>query len=290
MVTCMSRAYPWSRRSFLALAAAYPASLRAQAAKHVPVGVLLYAVQKDLVKDFNGTLSAVAKMGYEGVEFTQYYDWTVARAKEVRTQLNDVNLRCFSTHNEPEVFSSEKLKHAIEVNHILGSQSVVCVRGLAASPGAIGFQATGLDGWKRLADVLQKAADQLRPEKLTCAFHNHAVEFETVEGQRPIDILAQAKDVVFHIDIRAASQHADPVAFLKQYPGRTHCILTTDGPAENGHAPLLGKGKMPWKQIFAAAENTGGIRFYLITQGPTTDLTPMQAIDKDLQLFRELHG
>jgi len=95
---------------------------------------------------------------------------------------------------------------------------------------------------------------------------------------------------VFHIDIRAASQHADPVGFIEKYPGRTHCILATDGPAENGHAPSFGKGKMPWKEIFAAAESKGGIRFYLITQGPRPDLAPMEAIRKDLELFRDLHG
>jgi hypothetical protein len=171
----------------------------------------------------------------------------------------------------------------------LGSESISCVRDLAAKPGAIGFQASGVDGWKKLADLLQKSAERLKKERQRCAFHNHAVEFETIDGRRPIDILATAPDLVFQTDIRACSQHADPVAFLEQYPGRCDCILATDGPAANGKSPLFGKGETPWKRVFAAAENTGGIRFYLITQG-ATDLTPMGAIQKDLDLFKELHG
>ncbi len=274
----------FSRRGFLALAAA---SVYAQTRRHIPVGVLLYAVQKELNADFEGTLRSVAKMGYEGVEFTQYIDWTPVRAKEIRSQLDSLHLKCYSTHNEPEVFA-DRLEHAIEINHILGSESVSCVRGLAAQPGAIGFQGAGVEGWKKLTDLLQKSAEKLKKERQRCAFHNHAVEFEVVDGKRPIDILATAPDLVFQTDIRACSQNADPVAFLEQYPRRCDCILATDGPSVNGKSVLLGKGKMPWPKIFAAAENKGGIRFYLLTQG-ATDLTPMEAIQKDLELFHELH-
>jgi sugar phosphate isomerase/epimerase len=252
------------------------------------VGVLLYAVQKELNADFDGTLHGVAGMGYEGVEFTQYIDWTPARAKEIRARLDEFHLTCYSTHNEPQVFT-ERLDHAIEINHILGSESISCVRGLAASPGAIGFQASGVDGWKKLTDILQKSAERLKRERQRCAFHNHAVEFETVDGQRAIDILATAPDLYFQTDIRACSQHADPVAFIEKYPGRHDCILTTDGPPVNGKAPLLGQGEMPWKRIFAAAENAGHIRFYLITQSPT-NISQMDAIRKDLESFRKLHG
>jgi sugar phosphate isomerase/epimerase len=248
----------------------------------------MYAVQKELNADFDGTVRSVAAMGYEGVEFTQYIDWTPARAKEIRALLDQVHLTCYSTHNEPQVFT-DRLDHAIEINHILGSETISCVRGLAASPGAIGFQASGIDGWKKLTEVLQKSAERLKSEKQRCAFHNHAVEFQTVDGQRPIDILATAPDLYFQTDIRACSQHADPVAFIEKYPGRHDCILTTDGPPVNGKSPLLGKGEMPWKRIFAAAENTGDIRFYLITQSPT-DLPQMEAIRRDLDLFKQLHG
>lgn len=278
----------FSRRTFLASAAASVASLPAASRKHVPVGVLLYAVQKELNGDFNGVLEAVAKMGYEGVEFTQYIDWTPARAKEIRSELDRLHLKCYSTHNEPEVFA-DRLDHAIEINHILGSGSISCVRGLAAKPGAIGFQAFGTDGWKKLTDLLQKSAERLKREKQRCAFHNHAVEFETLDGQRPIDILATAPDLFFQTDIWVCSQHADPVGFLEQYPGRCDCILATDGPGANGKSALLGKGTIPWSKVFAAAEDKGNIRFYLLTQG-ATDLTPMDAIREDLQSFQKLHG
>src|SRR5215472_18084731 len=93
-----------SRRSFLAAAAGTAAVLRAQNHKHIPIGLLIYAVLADWKKDFNGTLEAVAKMGYEGVELTQYESWTPARGKEVRSLLDSIKLKVFATHTEPQFF------------------------------------------------------------------------------------------------------------------------------------------------------------------------------------------
>src|SRR5258707_11829938 len=114
-----------TRRRFVAAAAAYTASLQAskllaQNRKHIPVGLLIYAVLADWKKDFDGTLKAVAQMGYEGLELTQYESWTPARAKEVRVLLDSLKLKVFATHTEPEYFlPGDKMKAAIELNHIL---------------------------------------------------------------------------------------------------------------------------------------------------------------------------
>ena len=57
-----------NRRLFLMQAAATAAALSAKG-KKIPVGLELYSVRAELMKDDVGTLKAVAKMGYEGVEF-----------------------------------------------------------------------------------------------------------------------------------------------------------------------------------------------------------------------------
>jgi sugar phosphate isomerase/epimerase len=285
----MLRNTTFNRRRFLALGAASLAALQAGAKARVPVGVLLFAAQKELIADFNGTLKAVAQMGFEGVEFTQYIDWTVARAKEIRAVLDDVHLQCYSTHNEPQVFTN-RLEHAMEVNSILGSKTVSCVRGLTAKPGGSGFPGSGIDGWKQLTELLQHSAEKLKASSQRCGFHNHTVEFEDIDGQRPIDILASAPDLFFQTDIWMCSRSADPVAFLEKYPKRSDCILVTDGSPSTGKPTLLGDGGMPWSKIFAAAEDKAGIRFYLIAQEGGTDLPGLQAIRKDLERFRKLHG
>src|ERR1700719_3351242 len=189
-----------SRRGFLAAAAASAAVLQAQNKKRIPVGLLIYAVLADWKKDFNGTLTAVAQMGYEGVELTQYESWTPARAKEVRALLDSLKLKVLATHTEPEFFlPGDKMKAMIELNQILGAQTVCCVRGLATTATGIGYHARASadpDAWKELTDVLQRASETLKRSKMACSFHNHAVEFQTKDGLRPIDILAQSEDLV----------------------------------------------------------------------------------------------
>src|SRR3974390_2412580 len=89
-----------SRRSFLALSAMVPFALQARGATTMPVGLELYSVRDELQRDLQGTVRAVAGMGYQFVEFyAPYYEWTDAQAKDMRKLLDDVGLRCSSTHN-----------------------------------------------------------------------------------------------------------------------------------------------------------------------------------------------
>src|SRR5882724_502488 len=100
-----------SRRSFLALSATLPFSLRAFASSSIPVGLELYSVRNALKDDLTGTVRTVAKMGYQCVEFfAPYFDWTEAQTKDVKKLLDDLGLRCFSTHNNSSNFTPDNLQ------------------------------------------------------------------------------------------------------------------------------------------------------------------------------------
>ena len=71
-----------SRRDFLKMTAATLAGacVTAPAAesfaperKRIPMGLQLYSLRKECAKDLEGTIAAVGKMGYKGVEFAGYY-------------------------------------------------------------------------------------------------------------------------------------------------------------------------------------------------------------------------
>src|SRR5579862_1694090 len=94
-----------SRRSFIALSAMLPWSLRAFAAQSIPVGLELYSVREALKTDLSGTVRTVAQMGYQCVEFyAPYFDWTEAQTKDMKKLLDDLGIRCFSTHNSSSYF------------------------------------------------------------------------------------------------------------------------------------------------------------------------------------------
>src|SRR3977135_4070077 len=117
---------PLSRRSFLAFSAMLPWALSARDSGSIPVGLELYSVRNELKKNPEATLRAVAQMGYQGVEFyAPYFEWTESQTKQMRKLLDDLGIRCFSTHNESSYLSKEKIGRARDMNLILGSKYAV---------------------------------------------------------------------------------------------------------------------------------------------------------------------
>ena len=165
------------------------------------------------------TLKTVAKLGYEVVEFySPYFKWTPAYAKDVRAQMDDLGLRCYSTHNGFESFTpGENLAHAIELNQILGTRYLV----LASAPG----RTSGVEGWKHLCEQLTAAVEQLKPHGLSAGYHNHQAEWAKLDnGQRIIEVIAAntPKEFVLQLDVGTCEEAgADPVAWVKANPG-TH--------------------------------------------------------------------
>jgi sugar phosphate isomerase/epimerase len=202
-------------------------------------------------------------MGYEAVEFwSPYFSWTADDAKEIRKLLDGLGIRCLSTHNGANAFSGDGVAKAIELNSILGSRYVVM-----ASPPKV----AGLDGWKTVADLLNQAGEKFKVANIRPGYHNHQAEFRALEGTRPIDVIAQNtnKDVLLQFDVGTCVEVGqDPVAFIEKNPGRIRCMHLKDYamPPGKGYRVLFGEGAAPWKQIFAAAEKTGGIEFYIIEQ------------------------
>jgi len=284
-----------SRRQFALLAAASAACLKAQTKKQFPIGLQQTAVGRNIQQDLTGTLRAIAKMGYDLIEFSAgtFMNWTPDQARQVRALLDDLNLKCRSTHNEIVSFSGDGLSKSIELNQIIGSDTLVSVRGPAAGGGrGSGRGSTPatpptLDAWKRFSEQLSQAADRIRSAKMTLGFHNHGIEFESVEGTRPIDLLAANKDITsFHLNIGLCLQGGgDPIAFVEQCPGRIQSLLVQDY-----------KGQARWKEIFSAAEKTGRLQFYLLQRTDGLFLVQREGDDlldfaaKDLQYFRQLHG
>ena len=273
-----------SRRSFLAMAAAAGVASAAQKGKRVPVGLELYSVRDRLKEDLMGTVRAVAKMGYQGVEFySPYFEWTPDYAKQVRRLLDDLGIRCYSTHNDSSSFSPEKLPRAIELNQTIGSGFIVM-----ASSGRV----RGLDGWKKVAETLNQAAEKMKPAGLRAGYHNHQTEFTPIEGKRPIEVLADntSKDIMLQLDVgTCVEMGSDPVAWIDQHPGRIRSVHCKDWGPGKGYGVLLGEGAAPWKKIFQAAEKTGGVEYYLVEQEGSA-YPSLETVERCLAAFKRLHA
>lgn len=249
----MSAALPWALHGVGS----------ALASSSIPVGLELYSVRDELKKDPEGTIRAVAQMGYQVVEFyAPYYAWDHAQAKQTRKLLDDLGLKCYSTHNDADFLQPGKIEHARDLNLILGSKYIVQ---------AWSDPKPNPDDWKAVADNLNAAAAKLAPDGLRVGYHNHDAEWKEVGGKRPMDVLAANTDptVMLQLDVGTCLEAgADPVAWIRSKPGRIRSIHCKDWSPKSGegYSVLFGEGVANWKAIFRAAETVGGVEYYLIEQ------------------------
>ena len=275
-----------SRRTFLALSSTLPWALRARTASSIPVGLELYSVRKELQRDPQATVRAVAKMGYQCVEFyAPYFQWSDAETKQMRKLLDDLGIRCFSTHNDSSYVSAENIARTRDKNLILGCKYVVIA---SADP-----KPTSLDGWKTFADTLNSADEQLAKSGLHAGYHNHEPEFTPIGGGRPMEVLAKntKPSIMLQLDVGTCLKAgSDPVAWIRANPGRIRSLHLKDWSSDpaKGYSVLFGEGNADWKSILAAAESVGGAEYYLIEQEGSR-FSELETAERCLQAFRAIH-
>ena len=280
----MTRSTPLTRRALLA-AAPLAGGIAIAKNKKIPIGLELYSLRNELQKDLFSTVRAVGKMGYECVEFYgPYYDWTPAYAKDVRKVVDETGMKCLSTHNGNTNFQAANLPKAIELNNILGAKYMVM-----ASSGKV----VGLDGWKKVADLLNSAVAPLKAAGLASGYHNHQTEFKELEGKRPIEVIAANTDksVILQLDVGTCVEVGqDPVAWINQNPGRLKSIHCKEWSKDKGYKALFAEGASPWKQIFEAAEKKGGVEFYLIEQEGADNPDQYAVVDQCLKSIKKMRA
>jgi sugar phosphate isomerase/epimerase len=222
----------------------------------IPIGVQLYSVRHDCEKDLPGTLAALSKMGYEGVEFAGYYK---RDAKQLRKLLEDNGLRCCGTHIGLDTLLGNRLDATVEFNRTLGNRYLIV-------PGLPEERTRSRQNWLETASVFNDISDRVKPAGMRVGYHNHSIEFSPLDGEMPWDTFfgKTHHDVIMQVDVgNALVAGADPVAFMRRYPGRAATIHVKEYSKSNPKA-YVGEGDVKWKEIFELLEKTGGTDWYIV--------------------------
>jgi sugar phosphate isomerase/epimerase len=221
-----------------------------------PIGVQLYTVRNELQRDFEGTLTRVAEIGYREVELAGFFDRS---AEDVRRALDAAGLVAPSGHYSYQQFS-ESLEATLADARAVGNQYVVLAWIEEAQRTRFGYQ--------RLAELSNRVGEAARQAGMRFAYHNHEFEFEQVDGVVAYDLLLGETDpenVLLELDlfwIRKGG--ADPLAYFNRWPGRFHMVHAKDmdGSPEQVMTEV-GSGVIDFAEIASHASHAG-IRHWFV--------------------------
>jgi len=246
------------------------------AKKKIPVGVQLYSVRELCAKDLAGTVASVAKIGFKGVEFAGYYG---KGAADLRKMLDDNGLVCCGTHTAFETLTGENLAKTMEFNKTLGNPFLI-VPHIAPKT---------KQEWLEKAKQFNEISDKVRPADFWVGYHNHAAEFNPIEGEKPWDLFFgnTKKDVVMQFDTgNAMGGGGKAVDYLKQYPGRSLTIHCKPWSSKDKKA-VIGEDELPWNEILGICETTGNTQWYIV-EYEVAGVPPLEAIEKCLAGMKKL--
>lgn len=250
----------------------------------IPIGLELYSVRNEAAADLPGVLEAVAKSGYEGVEFAGYYGW---EAPAIRKLLDDNGLKCCGGHLGLNTLLGDELEKTVEFQSILGNDYLI-VPGLGAE------YTSSLDAWRKTADLFNEISAKLRPLGKWTGYHNHHTEFKPTDGTTPWDVFFgnTSADVIMQLDMgNGLCGNADLLGILRQYPGRGITVhlkpFKTGCEGHDGFKPLIGEDSVPWTEVFELLETTSGTQWAIVEY--ESDAYPsLEAVDLCLKNLRAM--
>ena len=218
------------------------------------IGLMLYTVREACERDFEGTLRAVAEMGYEGVELFELHG---QEAGGVRSRLDDYGLAVAGRHVSLEAIESRLPELAADAE-ALGTQRVIVSW---IEPPASAAQAHAA------ADRLARAAQEAAGLGLELGFHNHDGELQRLEDARTfLDRLLESP-LFLELDLGWAWwAGVDPVELLERTRGRVPLVHVKDF-RERGVRSFcpVGDGGVGYERVAPAAA-AAGVEWLLVEQ------------------------
>lgn len=258
---------PISRRHFIknlsiaGLAMATPLQYALAQAKRVnAIGLQLYSLRKEMGEDFEGTLAALAEIGFKEMEFAGYFNKS---AREVRSILDANGLTSPAAHI-PLTDIANNLSQVIDTAATLGQKYIVL-------PFMVGADRE-IDNYPRIAELLNRSGEAAKAAGLKMGYHNHDFEFDVLDGKRGYDILLAETDpdlVFFEMDLYwAASAGVDPTEYFKENPGRFPMLHVKDRAAD-GKMADVGRGTLDFAGIFSLASVAGFEHYFIEHDNPS---------------------
>jgi len=257
-------------------------------------GLQVYTIRAALKEDFVGSLKKVAAIGYNDIELFNYQEGTYFNHSITETKkiLDDLALTVKSSHislgrSTPDVIGTQMngWEKAVEDAAKLGQKYIVC-------PYLQESERKTLDDYKMYADLFNKNAEIAKQYGIQYAYHNHAFEFDKIDGEEPYEILLNRcdKDLVkFEMDMYWMEYVGkDPISYFNRFPGRFPLWHIKDLSKEDDKFfTTVGDGVIDWKKLFSYSKKAGLDNFY-VEQDDSKNKLPFVNIERSLTYLKGL--
>lgn len=281
-----------SRRSFLhqgALASgailtisAFPKGVFGQAQlADIPLGFQSWSIKDSLAKDFAGTLKRTAAQGYKLIEMCSPKGYINAgfgpiaamKTADIRKTIEDAGMSCPSCHFGLKELTSD-LDDRIEFAKEMGMTEMIC--------SSFGLPKTaGVNDYLTASDQLNKAGEKIKAAGMQAGFHNHEIEFSTIDGKLVYDEMLNRLDpdlVKMQFQTQVITIGYKAADYFRKYPGRFVSAHLSDWTKEKKEVPV-GQGVIDWKEFFAAAKESG-VKHFFVEMDPATFAASAQYVSK----------
>jgi len=239
------------------------------------IALQLYSIKELTAVDFLGTLSKVAKIGYDGVEFAGYFGTS---AKDLRKALDTLELQAAGSHigiSELE----HNLDHTIEYSLEIQSPYIIC-------PGLPEEMRDSADSYKRTAEQFNRIGERCKEHGIKFGYHNHDIEFQKFEGEYGLDLLMKhtEPDHLFMELDTFWVEHAGlrSIDFIQQYKERCKILHMKDMKSKEEKKNIeVGSGIIDFNSITNIAKQYN-IEWYTVEQ-EEFDLPQLKSIELSLQ-------
>lgn len=274
------------RRDFLKLSAAaalLPASLSAATKwKKIPIATQAWCVRKQMKDDIPGTLQAVAKLGYQGIELENAFGKPGA---EWRNHLDASGLKACGFHHSLSELRGDKLKASMEFNQAIGNRNLI-IRSLPKEV----YNSKEL--LTKTATEINEIADKIKAAGLRVGYHNHTTDFNKLGADYWWNVFADQtkKNVILQFDTGNASEMEGVTVldFLKRNKGRTISMHVKPFSKKSPDA-FLGDDELDWQQIMKTVETVGGLEWYII-EYERDAFPPLEALKANLDRFKKMRA
>ena len=277
--------------------------------KKFKVGLQLYGVRNSMKEDFEGTLRAVAEMGYEYVEFAGYYDKT---SEEIKALLEKYGLKCVSVHQGLDFFDEDP------------DGKCEFLKGFGVKYSVIPWYEKGKlaqsSEWDATVSRFNKVADIFEKHGMMLGYHNHEFEFEKYNGKYLHDyIFESVPESKIFPELDTCWVHyagVEPTEMIRKYKGRVEVVhlkdftcdrlgggpayelIDTDGNGEkqkpsrednNFRFCPLGNGRQNFAEILSACEECG-TELVIVEQDQSYDLSELEAARISREYLKNTFG